>query len=136
MKILMMTAALAMIAASPSFAAGDAAAGEKVFKKCKACHEIKDPNGNVVVRGGRLGPNLWGVVGREIGSEEGYHYDKTMEEAKATGDVWTEDMIAAYVADPSGYMKELLKDSSAHVKMTFKLREGGADVAAYLATFH
>lgn len=43
-------------------------------------------------------------------------------------------MIAAYVADPSGYMKELLKDPATRVRMTFRLREGRADVAACLAT--
>ena len=58
-------ALLALTAAAPAFAQ-DAAVGEKEFNKCKACHMIQDESGKDVVKGGKTGPNLWGIVGREI----------------------------------------------------------------------
>ena len=48
---------------------GDAEAGEREFRKCKSCHMIQDAEGEMIVRGGRTGPNLWGVVGRVAGRE-------------------------------------------------------------------
>jgi cytochrome c len=135
MKTLMLTVALALLAAQPSLAAGDAAAGEKDFGKCKACHSIVDASGTVVVKGGAIGPNLFGVVGRTMGSFPGYAYGDSMKAEGAAGGVWTEDLIAAYVVDPSAFLQKQLNDPAAHGKMAFKLKEGGADVAAYLATF-
>lgn len=126
---------LALLAATPSLAAGDAAAGEKDFAKCKACHSIVDPAGNVVVKGGKVGPDLWGVVGRTMGSFEGFAYGDSMKAAGAAGNAWTEDMIAEYVVDPTAFLQKLLNDPAAKGKMAFKLKDGGADVAAYLATF-
>lgn len=125
---------LALLAA-PALAAGDAAAGEKDFAKCKACHSIVDPSGNAVVKGGKVGPDLWGVVGRPLGSLEGFAYGDSMKAAGAAGNVWTEELIAEYVADPTAFLQKLLNDPAAKGKMAFKLKDGGADVAAYLATF-
>jgi len=126
---------LALLAAAPGLAAGDAAAGEKDFAKCKACHSIVDPSGNAIVKGGKVGPDLWGVVGRTMGSAEGFAYGDSMKAAGAAGNVWTEDMIAEYVVDPTAFLQKLLNDPAAKGKMAFKLKDGGADVAAYLATF-
>jgi cytochrome c len=137
-RITALTAALtglALLAAAPSLAAGDAAAGEKDFAKCKACHSIVDPSGNAIVKGGKVGPDLWGVVGRTMGSAEGFAYGDSMKAAGAAGNVWTEDMIAEYVVDPTAFLQKLLNDPAAKGKMAFKLKDGGADVAAYLATF-
>jgi cytochrome c len=134
MKTLMMSAALALFAASPSLA-GDPAAGEKLFTKCKACHSIIDASGAVVVKGGAVGPNLFGVVGRQMGSFAGFAYGDSMKAAGAAGNSWTEEQIATYVVDPSAFLQTLLNDPAAKGKMTFKLKDGGADVAAYLATF-
>jgi len=136
MKTLMLTAAaLALLAATPSLAAGDAAAGEKGFSKCKACHSIIDPTGAEVVKGGKVGPDLWGVVGRAMGTFEGFAYGDSIKAAGAAGNAWTEESIAEYVTDPSAFLQTLLNDPAAKGKMAFKLKEGGADIAAYLATF-
>lgn len=127
---------LGLLAAGPGLAAGDAAKGEKTFAKCKACHAIVDASGTKVVKGGAIGPNLFGVVGRTMGTYPDYGYGDSMIAAGAAGGVWTEELIAEYVVDPSAFLKKQLSDDAAKGKMAFKLKDGGADVAAYLATFN
>ena len=70
--------------------AGDAALGQKVFNKCKACHEASDVKNKV-------GPGLKGLFGRKAGSVEGYAYSEAM---KNSGITWDEDTLKAYLADP------------------------------------
>ncbi|MGI9485981.1 MAG: c-type cytochrome [Geminicoccaceae bacterium] len=110
-------AAALTLAAPLALAEGDAAAGEKVFKKCKACHVIdKEKN--------RLGPHLIGIFGRESGSVDGFKYSKAMIEAGIT---WDETTIAEYLADPKGYVPKN--------KMAFpglKKEKDRANVIAYL----
>ncbi len=134
MKPLLLAITAGLIATGPALAQGDAAAGEKTFKKCKSCHAIVSPEGEVIVKGGKVGPNLWGVVGRTAGTYEGFRYGASLVAAGEAGLVWTEETIAEYVADPKAYLAEFLGDSSVRSKMTFKLRKGGEDVAAYLAS--
>ena len=96
---------------------GDAAKGEKVFKKCKACHVV-DSEKN------RLGPNLVGLFGREAGSVEGFKYSKAMAESGIT---WDETTLDEYLTDPKGYVPKN--------KMAFrglKKEQDRADVIAYL----
>ncbi|MEZ5713955.1 MAG: cytochrome C [Paracoccaceae bacterium] len=131
MKTLLTTAALLVIAA-PAFAEGDAAAGEKTFKKCKSCHMIVAPDGTEIQKGGKTGPNLYGVVGRVAGSVEDFKYGDGLKDAAAAGFVWTPEAIAEYVVDPKAYNDH--HGWTAKTKMTFKLKDGGEDVAAYLAS--
>lgn len=133
MKLLPLIASLTLVAA-PAFAAGDAAKGENEFKKCKACHAITAPDGTDIVKGGKVGPNLYGVVGRPLASVEGFAYGDGIKEAAGKGLVWDEAMIAAYVADPTKWLEEQTGDPKAKSKMSFKLPKGGEDVAAYLAS--
>ena len=129
----LVTATLTCLAlASPALAAGDADKGKSVFGKCKSCHTIAAPDGEVFVKGGRTGPNLYGVVGRTAGTAD-FRFSKALVGAGENGLVWDEAQIAAFVLDPRGFLKELGGDNK--TKMTFKLRKGGEDVAAYLATF-
>jgi cytochrome c len=127
-------AALALGLATPALAEdhGDAEKGAREFGKCKACHSIINGT-EVIARGGRTGPNLYGVVGRVVGSEADFRYGAGLIEANATGFVWTEAALAAYLSDPTGWVKEITGDAAAKSKMTFKLKDG-ADVAAYLAS--
>ncbi len=127
-----LTAALVTLAALPAFA-GDAAKGEADFKKCKACHSITAPDGTAVQKGGKTGPNLWGVIGRPVASED-FAYGASIKAVGAAGKVWDEASLAAYVADPTAWLKETTGDAAAKAKMTFKLTKGGEDMAAYLAT--
>jgi cytochrome c len=125
-------AALALFAL-PAHAA-DPAKGESEFKKCKACHAIVAPDGTEVQKGGKTGPNLWGLIGRPVAAQEGYGYGESILAVGATGMVWDEASLAAYITDPAKWLKETLGDSSARSKMSFKLAKGAEDVAAYLAS--
>ncbi len=128
-RAILIAAALAAGAAQ----AQDAAMGEKVFARCKACHEIASPEGPVV-RGGRTGPNLYGVIGRTAGTADFPRYGDSLKAAGEKGLVWSEETLAAYVQDPTAFLKDYLNDNGARSMMTFKLPRGGADVAAFLAT--
>ncbi len=121
-KILITTAALLSLAAPA--VAGDAAEGENVFKKCKACHQVGEGAKN------KTGPVLNGIAGRTLGTVEGFKYSKTMIEMGEAGTTWTDENLAAFMAKP--------KDFVAKTKMSFaglKKDEDIANVIAYLHTF-
>ena len=71
--------------------AQDAAAGEKVFTQCKACHQIGEGAKNAV------GPILNGVIGRPAGSVEGYSYSPANKNSHLT---WDEATFREYIRDP------------------------------------
>tara|TARA_A100001011_G_scaffold1329_1_gene1581 strand:+ start:117 stop:662 length:546 start_codon:yes stop_codon:yes gene_type:complete len=77
-------------------ALGDLAHGEKVFKKCSACHMIASGGKNMI------GPNLWSVIGRKAGSISDYKYSKAM---VAYGKEWTFEEMNAYLIKPQAYIK-------------------------------
>jgi len=123
----------ALSAAAPALAEGDIAKGEKLFKKCKACHMIVNGD-EVIFKGGKTGPDLYGIIGRAAASVEGFKYGKSLTAAGEAGLVWDEEQIAKYVTDPKAYLKEILDDGGAKSKMSFRLKKGGEDIAAYLAS--
>lgn len=132
------TALLAVPAFADGHATGDAEAGEKVFKKCKSCHMIVDGD-NVVQKGGKTGPNLYGLYQRVPGSVEGFKYGKSLVMFTENGlmdEGWNEEEFVAYVADPKAWLKDRLDDSKAKSKMTFKLKdaEDAANLWAYLVS--
>lgn len=87
--------AVVLVAASGAARAdGDAAAGEKVFNKCKACHAVEAGKNKV-------GPSLAGIVGRKAGTVEGFAYSDAM---VASGITWDDEALEAYLADPKGFM--------------------------------
>ena len=129
--------ALAGPALADGHATGDAAAGEKVFNKCKSCHMIVSDAGDEIVKGGRTGPNMYGLFGRVPGAVEGFNYgDSLVQVGEMFPDGWTEEMFVAYVQDPRAYLGETLDDSKAKSKMSFKLRkeEEAANVWAYIVS--
>lgn len=126
---------LAVLALStPAFAAGDAGAGEKEFKKCKACHMIQDAEGTDIVKGGKVGPNLWNVVGRKVASVEDFKYgDGITSVAEANPDmVWTEELLAEYMTKPQDWIEA--HGGTGKTKMTFLQKKKQEDLAAYLAS--
>jgi cytochrome c len=133
MKISLYVTLAAVALATPSFA-GDVANGEKEFNKCKTCHSIIAPDGTAIVKGAKIGPNLYGVVGRQAASYPDFKYKDGIIELGATGFTWSEEEIAVYVKDPTKFLKEKTGDSKAKSQMAFKLAKGGEDVAAYLAS--
>ncbi|MCV0425284.1 MAG: c-type cytochrome [Roseibium sp.] len=85
----------APLAADPALVA----AGEKVFKKCKACHAVGDGAKN------KSGPQLNGLMGRMMGSVDGFKYSKAFKAAMEEGRVWNEVELTAFLAKPKAYMK-------------------------------
>ncbi len=134
MKTFVMMAALGLATFANPALAQDAAAGEKAFSKCKACHAIVAPDGTDIVKGGKTGPNLYGVVGRAVASVADYKYGDSILAVGGAGAVWDEASLIAYMADPAAWLKEKTGDGAAKSKMSFKLAAGGADVVAYLAS--
>ncbi len=122
---------------TPALADGDAAAGEKVFKKCQACHKVGEGAKNAV------GPQLNGIVGRAAGTAPDFKYSQLNQNAGAAGLMWTEENILAYLPDPNGFLKKFLTDAgkadqiAGATKMTFKLADETErkNVIAYLKTF-
>lgn len=114
---------------------GDAEKGQKEFNKCKACHMVQAPDGTDIVKGGKTGPNLYGIVGSKPAAEEGFKYGEgILELAEMKPDmVWDEEQLIAYMTDPGAYLKDQTGDAKAKTKMTFKLNKNQADVAAFLA---
>ena len=71
--------------------AADAAAGEAQFRRCASCHTANDGGAN------RVGPNLWGIVDRQVGSAEGARYSRAM---AGSTDVWTLENLNAFLENP------------------------------------
>jgi cytochrome c len=111
----------ALLASMGVAMAQDAAAGEKVFAKCKICHQIGEGAHNMV------GPVLNGVVGRKAGSYPDYHYSDAN---KGSGITWDEATLTEYLRDP--------KAKVPGTKMVFPGLKSDADIAnviAYLKQF-
>ena len=77
-------------------ALGDVAHGEKVFKKCKACHSIKQGGGN------KIGPKLWNVMFRPIGAITDYKYSKAL---TSYGKEWSWEEMNGFLIKPSSWIK-------------------------------
>jgi len=99
---------------------GDVAKGEKVSKKCKACHVFDEGGKN------KLGPALWGIVGRDIASHDGFNYSGALSELE--GD-WTYDKLDQFLAAPKKYVP-----GSKMVFAGLKKEEDRANLLAYLRT--
>jgi cytochrome c len=113
-KVIGIAAALGAFG-SPALAEGDAAAGEKVFKKCKACHSLEEGKKKV-------GPSLFGVMGKPAGAVDGFKYSKAM---LAYGLTWDDETLAKYLTKPKALVPK--------TKMSFAGLKKEADVANVIA---
>ena len=94
--------------------AQDAAAGEKVFAKCKACHVVEDDKNKV-------GPSLKGIMGRVAGTHAGFKYSPAMVEAGKGGLTWDDAKLTEYLKNPKAMVKG--------TKMAFAGLKDDADIA-------
>jgi len=78
------------------FASTSAAEGAKIFKKCAACHSISKGGGN------KIGPALWGVIGRKAGAVADYKYSKAL---SSHGKNWSFDEMNGFLIKPKEWIK-------------------------------
>ena len=97
------------------FASVSAAEGAKVFKKCAACHSISEGGEN------KIGPALWGVLGRKAGSISDYKYSKAI---TAYGKSWTFEEMDGFLKKPKDWIKG--------TKMSFAGLKNAKDRAAVI----
>ena len=98
-------------------ASADPADGEKVFRKCKACHKLEDGANGV-------GPHLYNLLGRDIASVDGFNYSDGL---AGNDGAWTEDELSAFLEKPREY--------APGTKMSFaglRKEEDRAAVIAYI----
>ena len=111
------------LAADAAWAA-DAKKGEKMFKKCKACHTLKGKN--------RVGPTLGGLIGRNAATAKGYKYSKDFKAAGEKGLIWNEETLSGYLnkkPGPKKWLGEFLGKKKAKTKMSFSGIKKDEDVA-------
>lgn len=123
-KPILKTVAVLCALSVPAFAEGDAEKGEKVFKKCKACHAVGEDAKN------KVGPHLNGIIGAPAGQNADFKYSEALTTMAADGLVWDEESMSAFLTKPKDFMKG--------TKMSFAGLRKEADVAnviAYLAGF-
>ena len=97
------------------FALTNSADGEKIFKKCAACHSIAKDGAN------KIGPALWGVLGRKAGSVSDYKYSKAM---AAHGKTWSFEEMNGFLIKPKDWIKG--------TKMSFAGLKNAKDRAAVI----
>ena len=90
------TEAVKKIDITAIMAQGDIVSGEKIFKKCAACHSINKGGKN------KIGPALYNVVGRAVGGVDDYKYSKTL---ASYGKEWTFEELNGFLTKPSSYLK-------------------------------
>ncbi|WP_227271362.1 c-type cytochrome [Roseobacter weihaiensis] len=135
-------AILAMtFAAAPAFAQGDAVsgdpeAGERVFNRCAACHMVVDGDGNTLAgRSGRVGPNLYNITNKAMGSVEDFNYSDLSMAANSQDIRITEETFAAYLADPTGWLEEQTgEDGRSNMARQRVSDEDAVNLFAYLAS--
>ncbi len=134
---ILVAGSMTTIAFADGHASGDAEAGEKAFNKCRSCHAVTDADGNTIAKGGKTGPNLFGLPGRAAGTVEDFgRYKDGIVAAGEAGLVWDEAQFVEYVADPTKFLRAYLNDGSARSGMTFKLKkeEDALNIWAFIAS--
>jgi cytochrome c len=97
MKYFIISVLTSSFLAGAAWAGGDATSGEQVFKKCSMCHSAVDATN-------KIGPSLFGVVGRKAASVGGFAYSDGMKGFGANGAVWDEKTLDSYLADPRAFV--------------------------------
>ena len=128
MNVVRIAAAIAVAVALSTSAAGaqdgNAEAGEDVFKKCRACHDVGADAKN------KVGPVLNGIIGRASGTIDGFAYSDSNKEAGTKGLVWSEAELFKYLENPQAYMP---KNKMAFAGLKDEIDR--KDVIAYLKKF-
>ncbi|MFN7003707.1 MAG: c-type cytochrome [Roseinatronobacter sp.] len=119
--------------------AGDIEAGASAFQsQCQNCHNVTNAEGDVLAGrpNVRTGPNLYGVIGRQAGTED-FRYGASLVEAGEAGLVWTAEDMVPYLLDPTSFLRETLGNNRARSQMSFRVRDDATaeNIIAFLAQF-
>ncbi len=133
-------AALAMALTSFAAHAGDPEAGLQAFQsQCANCHNVIDDDGEVIAGRPqvRTGPALYGVIGRQAGTVDGFRYGASLVQAGDDGLIWDTENMVPYLLDPVSFLRETLDDRRARSQMSFRVRneDTANDIIAFLAQF-
>ena len=123
-RILITFALAAVCTAAAADEFGDPVAGEKVFRKCKSCHQLGQGAKH------RIGPHLNGIFGRQAGSHEDFRYSKALVRAGTGGLEWHADTLDAFLEKPRAL--------ASGTRMSFaglKKSDDRLNLIAYLRTF-
>lgn len=113
-------------------------AAPREFKGCLTCHAIRGSDGTLLAgTGARTGPNLFGVVGARAASATGFRYRSGLERLGESGFVWSKESLIEYLQDPTGFLREILNDTSVRSAMVFRVKDAGdaSAIVDYLSTF-
>ncbi len=108
---------------TPLLASADVGKGEKVAKKCQACHNLEKG------AGAKVGPDLWNVIGREPGSAEGFNYSSAMKDFGQKNKEWTYEELNHFLHKPKEYVPGTAMGFAGLPKV-----QDRADLIAYLRT--
>ncbi len=108
-------------------------ADDSRWRDCRTCHAVEAPNGDVIARGGRSGPNLYGIANRPLAADSGFRfYSDDLRAAAATGARWTEDNFVAYLSGPDEFLRAMTGNPNAESGMHVALRSGARDLFRWL----
>lgn len=122
LRVLSLALTLSSTIATAAVAAGDVSKGQKIFKKCAACHSLEAGKK-------KIGPSLHGVLGRTAGTAAGFKYSKAMKAYGQSGVVWNDETLDTYLTAPRTVVKG--------TRMAFpglKKAQDRVDLIAYLKT--
>jgi cytochrome c len=108
-------------------------ADDSRWRDCRTCHAVVTPNGTELARGGRSGPNLYGIANRPLAGDPAFRfYSDDLRAAGAAGLRWTQDNFAAYLADPDEFLRSATGNPEAESGMHVQLRRGADELFDYL----
>jgi cytochrome c len=113
--------------------ASSVAANDALWRDCRTCHAVVAPDGTELARGGRSGPNLYGIANRPLAGDSAYRfYSNDLRAAGAAGKRWSEDDFVAYLANPDQFLQSATGNPQAESGMHVQLRSNARDLFAYL----
>ncbi len=127
MKSLRPLALISFMAAAPAFA------DDPRWRDCRTCHMVEAPDGSILARGGRSGPNLFGIAGRPLAADSAFRfYSDDLRAAADTGARWSEENFLAYMANPDQFLRSVTGNEQAESGMHVEMRNGAREVFDYL----
>ena len=111
-----------------------AQADERLWANCRTCHAVTAPDGRVLARGGRSGPNLFALDGRAAAGDSAFKlYSRDLVALRDRGLRWNERDFVAYLADPDAFLQAATQNPAASSDMHVQMRQEGAALWAWIA---